>query len=228
MTFPLTRTIDPARDEIALAPELALVDRVGIGEQHPMRRYEYAMALRALSEHRKGYTPLTPAGYILMDVGGAGSPFKAICDRLEDTPPTQCAVVDPRLDPKGPGIPHTLEGFLDTLTGTLYLAGVDAVVSISTIEHVKDPLPFLEACHRALAPGGLLFLTTDYWDQSGPDTAHFHWMRERIYNAFTWGYLSGNCMMMGFREFGGVDLTYHGSHLYGSYTFASLALTKEA
>ena len=204
----LIKTLDP-RDWDELVPELVLVDAVGIGEQHPMRRWEYAMALRALSEHRKGYvSPL--AGYLVLDVGGAGSPFAEICQSTQ----ASCQIVDPKLN-------VAIEAI-----GGVPLA--DAVISISTIEHVKEPLPFLEACHRALAPGGLLFLTADYWDRwGGPDTAHFHWMRERIYNPMKWGVLAGEASTLGFRMFGGYDMIYGGNHVY-DYTFASLALTKEA
>jgi SAM-dependent methyltransferase len=36
----------------------------------------------------------------------------------------------------------------------------DAVVSMDVVEHVHDPLPWLEETLRVLKPGGLLFLTT--------------------------------------------------------------------
>jgi SAM-dependent methyltransferase len=39
-------------------------------------------------------------------------------------------------------------------------AHFDAVVSMDVVEHVVDPLPWLEGALRVLKPGGLLFLTT--------------------------------------------------------------------
>jgi SAM-dependent methyltransferase len=212
MTLPLTKTLRCPYDFGYLAPELQVVDAVGIGEQHPMRRWEYAMALHALRLHQQGYTsPLD--GYRVLDVGGAGSTFGRMCVPDDGTGTIrQYELVDPREN-------ETIEA-----RQADYLA--DAVISISTIEHVKDPLPFLQACHRALAPGGLFFLTMDAWDKEGPDTAHFHWMRERIYDQYSWPDLAVTCRKLGFRGFGGFDPAYHGDHVY-DYTFASLALTKE-
>ncbi len=39
-------------------------------------------------------------------------------------------------------------------------ARFDAVVSMDVVEHLVDPLPWLEEALRVLKPGGLLFLTT--------------------------------------------------------------------
>ena len=208
--IPLTKTLDPA-DWDDLAPELARVRAVGIGAQHDLREWEYSLALRALVTHREHY-PTPPADYLVLDVGGAGSTFSA----MVTGPGVACKVVDPKINKS-----------IEQVSPVPPYALADAVVSISTIEHVKEPLPFLQACHRVLAPGGLLFLTFDYWNQSGPDTAMFHWMRERIYNQLTWGLLAADCVAMGFQAFGETDVTYHGDHVY-DYSFCSLALTKEA
>jgi SAM-dependent methyltransferase len=201
--IPLTKTLDPA-DLDDLTEEVALVQAVGIGEQHPMRTWEYSLALRAISEHRKTHHSLE---YLVLDVGGAGSPFSQIV-------PYPCQVIDPKInlaieDLDLPAIP------------------ADAVTAISTIEHVPSQLPFLDACHRALAPGGLLFLTMDCWDRDEADTAHFHWMRERIYGPHLFARLINACLTVGFQGFGAVDLTYHGDHVY-DFSFRSLALTKRA
>lgn len=40
----------------------------------------------------------------------------------------------------------------------------DLAFSISVIEHGVRLAPFLEECFRVLKPGGLLYLTADYWD----------------------------------------------------------------
>jgi SAM-dependent methyltransferase len=200
----LTKCLDPERDYVELAPELELVDAVGIGEQHNHRRFEYSLALRAIAEHRKTHRSLE---YLVLDVGGAGSPFSQIV-------PYPCQVIDPKInlaieELDVPAIP------------------ADAVITISTIEHVPSQLPFLDACARALAPGGLLFLTMDCCDYDGDDTSHFRWLRERIYGPHAWGELLNACLTAGFQGFGGADPIYHGDHVY-DYSFRSLALTKRA
>ncbi|MCZ6794819.1 MAG: class I SAM-dependent methyltransferase [Planctomycetota bacterium] len=43
-------------------------------------------------------------------------------------------------------------------------ASVDLITSVSVIEHSVPTQPFLAECARLLKPGGLLFVTTDYWD----------------------------------------------------------------
>jgi len=40
----------------------------------------------------------------------------------------------------------------------------DAAVSVSVIEHGVPRQAFLQECARVLRPGGLLFVTTDYWE----------------------------------------------------------------
>jgi hypothetical protein len=78
-----------------------------------------------------------------------------------------------------------------------------------------------------VAPGGLLFLTMDFWDQPGPDRAHFHWMRKRIFNYGFERAIMEPLLDAGFFWLGDRDLTYHGPQVY-DYTFASLALVKRS
>ncbi len=49
-------------------------------------------------------------------------------------------------------------GFFDQLD--LPDAGFDVIASIEVLEHVLNPLEFLERVHRKLRPGGMTFLTT--------------------------------------------------------------------
>lgn len=52
------------------------------------------------------------------------------------------------------------------LTGTLLpSASCDMAISISTIEHGVDTERFLAEVARVLRPAGLLFVTTDYWEE---------------------------------------------------------------
>lgn len=223
--IPLTKTMRVPEDYELLQEEFARVMETGTAGQHDHRRFEYALALRAIKLHRAAQAddlrelhadtpePHPQAPYHLLDVGGAGSPFAQICRTLPGD--VRCTVIDPKVNVgiEDGSQPHA----------------VDAVVSISVIEHVAHPTPFLRAIHQALAPGGLLFLTMDCWNRGEePDTAHMSWMRHRIYNKRSW------CALMtqleedlGFQRFGGVDLAYHGDHLYGSYSFCSLCVTKK-
>jgi SAM-dependent methyltransferase len=50
-----------------------------------------------------------------------------------------------------------------TQTG-LPAASADVAVSVSVIEHGVPRRPFLAEAARVLRPGGLLFVTTDYWE----------------------------------------------------------------
>lgn len=211
MTLPLTKTLDPA-DFVELAEELQVVDQhiTKAAEQHPMRRWEYAMALRAHTE----WAAKANIGGLLYDVGGAGSPFYWMID------PWQIVVIDPQ-EQHGQDLATFLHG------GPRLGA---AVFCLSVLEHVEDLNRFLYHLSCLVAPGGLLFLTMDYCDQPmlASDIYHFHWMRRRIFTSYTMGDLVvGPLLSCGFTHLGEADLTYHGAHVY-DYSFCSLALVKRA
>lgn len=207
--LPLNKTATPA-DFARLADELAAVDAVGVEGQHPMRRWEYAMALYTLAAWRT--TEMDDQPHHLLDVGGGGSPLLDII--RQQYPRTGCDLVDPVVN-------YPIEA------SPIRDSSYDVVTAVSVLEHVPQQRQFLKACARHLRPGGLLFLTMDYWDCEGPDTAHYHWMRQRIYNRhavndlLTWA--RETC---GLTRFGGTDWTYHGHHVF-DYTFLSLALRKD-
>jgi len=235
----LTKTADPA-DFTMLTQELNQVDRYPIGhEQHPMRRWEYAMCLRAIRawcvdpsvppvpihhEVVRGGVhegELTRAGWFVLDIGGAGSSLRDVLTDLGMV----VYVIDPRSS-------HhlTLEKLVagnheDSRVPTR----APIVTCISTVEHVPvDGLDrFLDCLCRAVLPGGLLFLTSDI--QEGPtprDEKHFHWMRERIYDPESWFALGRRLIAdNGMELFGASDPMYHGDHVY-DYSFASMALTR--
>lgn len=219
MSLPLTKTFHPD-DLVDLAPELVVVDQyfTSAREQHPARRWEYAMALRAFATwqatRESGPLPLA------VDVGGAGSPFWRMLMGREPPVVAECLILDPD-QPNG----FTLAQYLQRQRPQLF----QAVFCLSVLEHVEDLDRFLYHLCCLVAPGGLLFLTMDCWDQEGPDTAHFHWMRKQLL-IWPWGWrlLAGDCLMGGWAYLGDMDWTYHGHQLYGSYSFASMALVKRA
>lgn len=205
----LTKTANP-KDFQELAAELAIVDAVGIEGQHAMRRWEYAMALRAL-DLTTGPIPSHPRLPRFADVGGAGSHFDEMLARWVCA--SEQVVIDPAVNV---GIEdYVREG-----------DPFDAVFVISVLEHVDRWRAFLRACVKHLAPGGLLFLTVDYWDAEGPDTAHFHWMRERIYNRESIEDVIDLLKSLGCCRFGEADWTYHGHQVF-DYTFCALAFLKK-
>lgn len=208
---PLTKSFHPS-DLVALDEELVLeVDPYFAREQpqHELRRWEYAMALRAWDLCSFG--ECLPKAPLILDVGGAGSPFQHMLGEA-------VRVIDPALQHTGCSIE---EWVALNPEKRAY-----AVFCISTIEHVRDVPRFLDAFAQVLLPGGLLFLTTDCWDGHGPDTAHFHWMRERIYHMENWHRVADHLQELGFDFLGDQDWTYHGDSLFASYSFCSLAMVK--
>jgi len=203
----LSRTLDPV-DYAAFAKELAIVDRYDNSDHHPHRRWEYALTLHAIGRwsqmrERRVRGPL-------YDVGGAGS---HLAHMLTDW--TECAVevIDPRVS-------RSLDQ--EVVAGSPL---ADVVTCISVIEHIFDVDRFLYHLSCLVAPGGLLVLTMDYWNECGPDLAHFHNMRQRIYCPQTYAQLRAACEPYHLTTFGGLDPTWHGAHVY-EYTFASLVLEK--
>lgn len=188
--------------EKEVLPEIeALFDSAS--PQHKARLWEYSQALAATWAHGG---PINRA----LDVGGAGSPFKNILEASG----WQVEIVDPSVGTA------TIENWQGEL--------VDALFSISVLEHVENPEPFLSACVKALKPNGLLFLTTDACDVEGPDAFMFHWMRCRIYNPKSLLELSEFICSLGMEICSPVDLTPPVTPSIPDlgYSFASLAFTK--
>lgn len=217
--LPLTKTLSPF-DYAYLTQELSIVDAVGIEGQHEARRWEYAMCLAALREWKQHYLPknMTTADAMVgaVDVGGAGSNLNKMLSRVMLG---QVAVIDPNVN-------IAVEEITPDMKISSYV-----VTSISTLEHVEDEWGFLGAVDKLVRPGGMLFLTMDCWDggDGEKDSAHFHWMRRRIYNLHSWMELARRFTEDGgYRFLGEKDFSYNGHQLFGSYSFASLALVKRA
>ena len=236
--FPVSKICDLPGDAEALAPFYAEVDACpdALAGQHPIRRWEYAMALWAIKAWQNArVTTWTPAEVErgspdrweplqICDVGGAGSHFWQV---LPSVTSEDIVIVDQSL-PEGytsPGqrrlIPEPVELYASHARPSQF----DLLTCISVIEHVPLVRPFLQACHVLLKPGGLFFLTTDCWDAEGPDTAHFHWMRQRIYNPPLIRHLLEGMRKVGFRSLGPADWSYAGPQVY-DYSVASIAMVK--
>lgn len=215
MTFPLSKTLDPT-DYRALDDVLPVVDQYfhAAVPQHEHRRWEYAMAIRALDvwlETRRG-TGTT--GHVV-DVGGAGSPlYRMISD--------SAIVVDPRA---GTG---TLAEYMETAPRLS-----QAVFCLSVLEHVDDLDQFLYHLSCLTAPGGLLFLTMDTCGCEVEGLAHpmevephhFHWMRKRIFRTSDLCDVAERLRDFEFAWLGERDLTWRGAQVY-DYSFASIAMMK--
>lgn len=207
-----TKTFDP--DDMQHLTTLPLVDQY-FGSEHPQdphRRWEYGLALEAILawEHDPG----TQIRRIL-DVGGAGSPLIHMLQAK--FPRVEAEVVDGLC-----GMP------LDAWIAAHPEEQADIVTCISVIEHVENLEQFAYDLARVTAPGGLLFVTADYWEapSTRKDTAHFHWMRERIFCPETWKALQVRLGEYGLVPYGETDWSFHGHHLFGSYTFVSLCMRR--
>lgn len=206
MSLPLTKLANIQSDLTLLESELQRVNRyfTDADPQHESRKWEYAMALRAMNEWRTAVSRDLDDG--IYDVGGFGSPFQYMSKGV--------TVVDPRA-PDG----YTLEQFVGPGTE---LAAV--VTCLSVLEHVDDLDHFCYLLGCLVAPGGLLFLTMDHGTDL-PDEYHFHWDRKRIFDTKAWETLREK--FGEFTLFGGRDRTYHGNQVY-DFSIASLAMVKRA
>lgn len=211
MSLALTKLWDPEDLTHDLADEVEIVQRLFQTEtaQADLRLWEYSMALRAVNQHHRSNDP-----QLIYDVGGAGSPFPKTLQSLN----WEVEVIDPAIDhrPLGQRIQQ-------------HPRLADAVLCLSVLEHIpqEELDQFLYHLSCLVAPGGLLFLTMDYWEGEGEDLAHFHWMRRRIFNRTTWKMLWTHFLSREFTLYLPIEypVTFHPFSNWG-YSVASLALEK--
>lgn len=201
----LTKTLDPDKDYPQLKYAMPPIDResAAMGQQHPHRRWEYAMALTAI-----GAMPKPEHSNLCLDIGGAGSPLSRIVAHSAEL---DTVVVDPLVN-----VP--IENYYER---------APFVLCISVLEHVPDLYDFCRHLVRVTDVGSMLFLTVDLWNRSPsiPDTAHFAGMRTRIFTPESWKELAEWFYKYGFLLHGEADWEYHGDHVY-NYSFASLSLRR--
>jgi len=65
--------------------------------------------------------------------------------------------------------------------------GFDVCVIIDAIEHVRNPVTFLETIHEYLRPGGVLFLTTPSMDSLTARLLRSHWFEFKEEHLFYFG-----------------------------------------
>jgi len=77
--------------------------------------------------------------------------------------------IDFTVDPAVKKIPRLefLEGPIDAATAGLEPKSFDAILFISVLEHLADPLPALRGCHRWLRDDGVLLVNVPTWRGKG-------------------------------------------------------------
>jgi len=180
--------------------------------EHPMRKWEYGLALKLLLEI---------GAEKILDVGGGGSLLAPVLSHYGihvtqiDPDPSGESTVAKQNEILGQSNEFICQDFLEYRGRTKY----DAVICMSTIEHIKDEDEktfFL----KLLKPAPFLFLSTDYSPKGKP----FSVAHERTYNSASLKRLAK--LAKGWSFYGGVDYSYRQPLVY-EYTFASLALAKK-
>ena len=112
---------------------------------------------------------------------------------------------------------------------------IDLITSVSVIEHGVPKRPFLTECSRLLKPNGLLFITTDYWEDIEMRADHsvqlfsLDWTiqnKAMIQQCISWAHESGLELVEkgGIPEVEAKTVSYYGH----DYTFIALEFTKRS
>jgi 2-polyprenyl-3-methyl-5-hydroxy-6-metoxy-1,4-benzoquinol methylase len=182
--------------------------------EHPMRKWEYGLALKFLLE---------VGSKTVLDVGGGGSALAPILHHYGmkvtqvDPDPSGIETVAKQNEILGSDIEFINEDFLKYNRRTKY----DAVICMSTIEHIETKEDEKNFMTKLCKPGNFLFLTTDF-SKTGKTFSGDHY---RTYNKVSMAKLANLAKKFGFKYYGGVDWEY-GEPMVYDYTFASLALYK--
>ena len=184
--------------------------------EHPMRKWEYGLALKFLLE---------VGAETVLDIGGGGSALAPILHHYGmkvtqiDPDPNGVATVAKQNQILGSDIVFLQEDFLEFKGRKKY----DAVICMSTIEHIEGKENEKLFFQKLLKKAPILFLTTDF----SPKAKVFSPDHYRTYSKISMLKLANLAKKLKFKFYGEVDYTYGGAMVY-DYTFASLALAKEA
>jgi SAM-dependent methyltransferase len=237
--FCLSRVMRPT-DYTELAPATAEIDKVlpllgGWNTvQHQHRKWEYAMALFAANRWALQRKRKSPGFFTVADFGcgiGILSPVlawmgnKVSMYEIWTMGNEEAQAIEQMNKVSGNNgsyemVNRALGGLQEKDFGKF-----DASFCISTIEHTPDhENAFREFC-QTVKPGGLLFLTMDFADNTGPHFADHVRCRigtkELMHQYGQWG------SEMGMSYFGGTDWEWtEASRMVYDFGFGSLAMVK--
>ena len=250
MTFSLSRTMHPSdldelSDELALVDEIAAVCGGWRSEQHPCRRWEYALALRAFSVWRRWYTKsdASTESFCLADVGPATGILSPILLSLShDVILYEPWVYGDQTQALTDQMNAVKRAYPLSRGWSLYKKGLGAldetdrkvfhgVFCISTLEHISyEERAFLDLLSMA-RERGLVFLTMDFAGDPGAESAELsyemHWMRERMYTPGRIEKLRELAATSGFKTLGPASWGWSEEcRMVNNYGFSSLALVR--
>lgn len=234
--IPYTKTLDPT-DYTAIAHEVKLLEnaasslakngvRVDIGHGH--RFWEYGMATKVLFDWMgKRKSDSEPS---IVDIGAGVSLFGPSLHLLYDM---KVMEIEPETYPYESrcllnAYLHRLsKRGLDWVNASLHdvTGGFDAVFCISVIEHMDDELACWSKLADLVAPGGLLFMTTDIVPDRSKRYTYDN-LRHTNYDIAMFIEREQLLERKGLKLFGGLDSTFNGCHVH-DYSFASLAMVRE-
>lgn len=202
----------------------AMMRRVPHRFEHPLRAWEYGLALNALRQvsHRE-----------VLDVGGGGSLFApaaiwpdiGVESVLQIDPgdiggwiEAQYEVLIKKIsDIKENALAFLQKDFMEFESRKLY----DTVACLSVIEHIPNDKEFFEKLLTFVKKNGLLILTTDF-HPSGKAQLDGHL---RTYNEKSMKALVALGTKAGFKPFDKPDWSYQGVHV-NFYNFAAMVLKR--
>jgi SAM-dependent methyltransferase len=234
----LSKVMHPA-DWAFLSPEVEEVDKVALyPEQNLYRRWEYAMALKAL---RTAFAEERPDGLCMTEFGsGPGSlgPLLfglgyTITLRDHWTVPGHEAFLRAELMKASERLPVRHMNFWVIQDGQLgqpiaTRPTYDAVFCISVLEHIRDYATAFRELIYYTRPGGLIFLTTDFAEDETDHYSHAGLRAGKMFTESTYRELYAiargeNCWLLG----GGEDWKWRDAcRLVYDYGFASMAFIR--
>jgi SAM-dependent methyltransferase len=182
--------------------------------EHPMRAWEYGLALNSLRSNKTK---------TVLDVGGGGSVFAPSAAYLGmDVTQVDPGDVSGWIEQQNVFLSTKLKFIQRDFFSYKENEEYDAVVCLSVIEHVLDDIRFFNGLLDYVKVGGILFLTTDF-HESGISQSSGH---IRTYNESGMINFIQIAKKKGFAIYGDkFNYKTYSENVY-NYTFASLALER--